>query len=199
MNASILPRLGAACGPIFAIVLLAGASDGSQTYSPARTVAGIAALTLAIPFLAAVASRLRAYEGPGWLSTAAVAAGAGGVILKLSSEAPQLALQRAHLTDAGQRHTVVQQIADSATVLSLFPLAIFSAATAIVALRTRALPIWIGLLAAITALALVVNGCFITTEAVPAMLLFILWSLVTGSYLILRPQPVSMAALPATA
>jgi len=39
MNKPALPRLGAACGAIFAIVLTIAAGDGSQSFSAARAVA----------------------------------------------------------------------------------------------------------------------------------------------------------------
>ena len=51
MNQPASSRLGAACGAVFALVLFAANGDGSQPFSGARAVAGIVALTLAIPLL----------------------------------------------------------------------------------------------------------------------------------------------------
>ena len=56
MNKPALPRLGAACGAIFAIGLTIAAGDGSQSFSSTRAVAGIAAITLALPFIAYLCS-----------------------------------------------------------------------------------------------------------------------------------------------
>ena len=75
---------------------------------------------------------------------------------------------------------------DGATIFSLYPLAVFCAATAIVAFRTRALPRWLAAGAAATAAALAVNGAFLGAGAVPALLLFLLWTLVTSVYLLRR-------------
>jgi len=49
-------------------------------------------------------------------------------------------MHTAHLTTGTQLNTAIEAIANGATVLSLYPLAVFCAATAIVAFRTRALP-----------------------------------------------------------
>ena len=56
---STLSRIGAACGAVFAIVLAVATGDGSQTFSGPRAVAGIAALTLAVPFIAYLCGVLR--------------------------------------------------------------------------------------------------------------------------------------------
>ncbi len=50
MNKPALPRIGAACGAVFAIVLTVAAGNGDQSFSGPRAVAGIAAITLALPF-----------------------------------------------------------------------------------------------------------------------------------------------------
>jgi hypothetical protein len=52
MDTAILPRLGAACGAVFAIVLFVAAGNGSGDYSAPRAIAGLSALTLFVPFLA---------------------------------------------------------------------------------------------------------------------------------------------------
>jgi type II secretory pathway component PulF len=71
-------------------------------------------------------------------------------------------------------------------LISLYPLAICCAAVAAIALRDRVLPRWAGILAAITALALAINAGFIYASFVPAFLLFLLWTLVTGVVLLRR-------------
>ena len=187
MNQPMLPRIGAACGAVFAIVLTIANGDGSQPFSSPRAIAGIAALTLAIPFLAYLTSVLHHAEpAGGWLARAALASGIAGITLKLGSSAPELALYRAHLPAGSQLHTVINALGGAATVLSLSPLAVFCAATATVAFRARALPRWLAAGAAVTAAALAANGAFLTTSAVPALLLFALWILLASVHLLRR-------------
>jgi hypothetical protein len=201
MNQSTLPRLGAACGAVFAIVLTVANGNGTQTFTGPRAIAGIAALTVALPFIAYLCSVLRQADradradgADGWLVSTALAAGIAGIVLKLGSGAPELAMHTAHLTAGTQLNTAIEGIADGATVLSLYPLAVFCAATAIVAFRTRALPRWLSAGAAVTAAALAVNGGFLGSNSVPALLLFVLWTLLTSVYLLRRtwrkPVPV---------
>ena len=186
-NQPALARLGAACGAVFAIVLAVANGDGSQPFSEARAIAGTAALTLVVPFIAYLCRVLRAAEGPdGWLPGAAFATGITGVALKLGSGAPELAAHRTHLVAGTPLHAAVSALGDAATVLCLFPLAVFCAAVAITAFRTRALPRWLAAGAAVTAVALAVNGGFLGTDFVPAMLLFALWTLLASVYLLRR-------------
>jgi len=79
-------------------------------------------------------------------------------------------------------------------VIALYPLAIFCAATAAVALRTAALPRWLAGGAAITAVALAVNGAFLEASFVPALLLFIAWNLAASVVLVNRTRHVSSPA-----
>ena len=198
MNQSTLPRLGAACGAVFAILLTVAAGNGDQSFSGPRAVAGIAAITLALPFIAYLCSVLREAEGAdGWLVSTALAAGITGIVLKLGSGAPELAMYKAHLSAGTQLNTAINAIGDGATVICLYPLAVFCAATAIVAFRTRALPRWLAAGAAVTAAALAINGVFLGSDSVPALLLFLLWTLLASVHLLRRtwrkPAPVPAA------
>lgn len=187
MNQPALARLGAACGAAFAIVLTVAAGNGNNEFSGPRAVAGVAAITLALPFVAYLYSVLRTAEGTdGWLAPAALATGIAGIVLKLSSGVPELAAHQAHLAPHTQLGAAVHAMGDGATIFSLYPLAVFCAATAIVAFRTRALPRWLAAGAAATAAALAVNGAFLGAGSVPALLLFLLWTLVTSVYLLRR-------------
>ncbi|HEX4718628.1 MAG TPA: hypothetical protein VH300_08865 [Thermoleophilaceae bacterium] len=171
-------RLGAASGAAFAIALFVAAGDGKAGYSQPRAVIGTIALVLFVPFLAFVASLLRAAEpGSRWLSTTALAAGITGITMKLLSGGPEVAIHRAHVADGTQLHEALKGIAGAATVASLYPFALFLAVVAVVALRTAVLPRWVGISAAVVALALAINGAIPTTESVPALLLFIVWTL----------------------
>jgi hypothetical protein len=200
-----LSRIGAGCGAVFAIVLTVAAGDGSQSFSGPRAAAGVAALTLAIPFIAYLYGVLRAGAGEGdrWLAGVALAAGITGITLKLGSGAPELALHQAHLVPGTQLYSAIDAIAGGATVLSLYPLAVFCTATAIIAFRTRALPRWLAAGAAVTAAALAVNGAFLGTSSVPALLLFILWTLLASVHLLRRtwhkPAPAAQAQATARA
>jgi hypothetical protein len=202
MNKVILPRLGAASGAIFAIVLFIAAGNGDHSFSTPRAVAGVAAITLALPFVGYISRLLREAEGAdGWLAPAALAGGITGIGLKLVSIVPELANHRAHIADGTQLHKALQAMADGTTVLCLYPLAVFCAATAIVALKTRVLPRSLGVGAAMTAVALLVNGGFLNASFVPALLLFILWTLTTSVYLIRRSthEPKRVVSAEATA
>jgi hypothetical protein len=187
MNQPTLSRLGAACGAVFAIVLTVAAGNGDESFSGPRAVAGIAAITLAVPFIAYLCSVLReSEEADSWLVSTAFAAGITGIVLKLGSGAPELAMHKAHLTAGTPLNTAISAIADGATVLSLYPLAVFCAATAIVAFRARALPRWLAVGAAVTAAALAINGAFLGSDFVPALLLFLLWTLLASVHLLRR-------------
>jgi hypothetical protein len=187
MNATILPRLGAACGAAFAVVLFVASGDGSGDFSAARATAGLAALTLFVPFLAYLCSLLRDAEGPnGWLASTALSAGLAGIVLKIVSVTPALALHRAHVADGTALHKLFDAFDGSVTVIALFPLAVFCAATAILAFRTGVLPRWLAGAAALTAVALAVNGGFLNASFLPALLLFIAWTLAASLCLVRR-------------
>jgi hypothetical protein len=182
-----LSRPGAACGAVFAVVLFAANGNGNGQFSGPRAVAGLAALTLAIPFIAYLCVLLwsAASDGDRWLAGTAAGAGIAWATLKLSSGAAELTLTApVHIASGSSLGSALDGLGNSVTVISLYPLAIFCAAVAILALRTRALPRWLAIGAAITAVALAVNGCFLATDNVPAMLLFVLWSLLTSGYLL---------------
>lgn len=182
-------RLGAACGALFAIVLFVASGNGSGTFSAVRAVAGLAALALFVPFLAYVCSILREAEGSnGWLAGTAFASGLVGITLKIVSVMPALALHRAQVADGTQLHKLFDGFDNGATVIALYPLAIFCAATATVALRTRVLPRWLAGGAAVTAVALAVNGAFLEASFVPALLLFIAWTLASSVVLMRRAR-----------
>jgi hypothetical protein len=175
MHAPIHPRLAATCGALFAVILFVAAGDGKEAYLAPRAIAGLAALTLFIPFLAYLCSLLRAAEGPnGWLGSTALAAGITGITLKIASVIPALALHRSHVAEGTTLHKLFDGVDN----------AVFCAATAMVALRTAVLPRRLGAGAAVTAAALAVNGAFLETSFVPALLLFVVWTLITSLHLL---------------
>jgi hypothetical protein len=171
-------RLGAACGAIFSIALFVANGNGHGGYSPYRYVVGAVAIVLFLPFLAYLCGLFRqADSANGWLSTTALAAGITGIALKLLSGAPEIAIHRAHVADGTQLHEALQGVGGAATVVSLYPLALLLTVVAVLTIRTAVLPRWLGVGAAVTAVALAINGGFPTGESVPALLLFVLWTL----------------------
>jgi hypothetical protein len=195
MTSTILPRLGAACGAIFAIVLFVASGDGSGAFSAPRAIAGLAALTLFLPFLAYLCSLLRQAEGQnGWLASTTLTAGLAWIVLKIVSVTPALALHRANVADGTALHKLFDALDNGTTVISLYPLAVFCAATAILAFRTGVLPRWLAAAAALTAVALAVNGGFLEASFLPALLLFIAWTLAASLCLVRRawqqPEPI---------
>jgi hypothetical protein len=197
-----LSRVGPACGVVFAIVLFVANGDGSQPFSGPRAVAGLAALTLAIPFLGYLVTVLREARDAGaggWLATTALGSGIAWAALKLGSGAPELAMVKAHVAAGGELHAALAALADGATVISLFPLAVCCAAVAVLAFRSRALPRWLAVGAGITAVALAVNGAILQATSVPAMLLFVLWTLIASGYLTFQAWRTPAAADPVPA
>ena len=181
-----MQRLGAACGIVFPITMFLAVGNGSH-FTAWRAVAATWALVLALPFLAYLWSLLRAAEGEGgWLSTLALVAGVSGILLKLASHAPELAIHRDGIAKGTQLYKALDNTAGAATLMSLYPLAVCCAAVAVIALRERVLPRWLCIFTAVTAVALAVNAGFVFASFVPALLLFLLWTLVTSIALLRR-------------
>ncbi len=193
MTTQMMPRTGAACGALFAVTLTA-ASNGT---ADASYIAGGAALALFLPFLAYLCALLRQAEGEhGWLAPAALAAGIAGITIKLASGAPEIAAT--HLAN-GTLHSALQDIANVATVISMYPLALLLAAVAVIALRTTVLPRWLGYGAAVTAAALAINAGFLNATIVPAFLLFAVWTLATSVTLFIKAPSRAVHAIPSPA
>ena len=187
------PRAAAACGALFAIGLFVAVGDGSGGYSGGREVAALVALALFLPFVAGLCEHLRAAAGDRpWLATTALAAGVAGVALKMASSAPEIATHRAHVAGGTPLGAALDGLAGGATAASLYPFALLCAAVAVLALRTGALPRLVAIGAAITAAALAVYGAFLTTDSVPAMLLFVIWTLATSVALYRAGAPASV-------
>lgn len=186
MDKPMLPRLAGACGIVFPIAMFLAAGDGSH-FVAWRAVVATWALVLFLPFLAYLYGLLRKAEGDGgWLAATALAAGLMGVIVKVASHAPEIAIHHDHLVKGTPLYKALDDTAAGATVVSLYPLAVCCAAVAAIALRDQVLPRWLGVFAAVTAAALAVNAGFLFASFVPAFLLFLLWTLVTGVVLFRR-------------
>ena len=185
MEERILPRLGAASGALFVVLLFGLTSSGSD--SQIVVALELTALLLFIPFVAYLWSVLREAEGAGgWLSTTALGAGLVGVTMKLASIAPGWAAR--DFGDATAVHQALDRMNEVAFIAQMLPDGVILAAVAIVALKTAVLPRWLGLLAAVAAPLLLVNGMFLNAEFGPAFLLFLLWTLLASVVLTVRPE-----------
>jgi hypothetical protein len=187
MNTTTSTRIGAACGIGFPLALITG-RNSSGTF-----MLGLFGLVLFVPFLAYVCSLLRSSDpGDTWLASAAFGAGLMGMTLKVASGVPEIAYRG--LPAGSQAHKALEGLANGATVASLYPFAIFTAIVATQSLRMGALPRWLGVFAGLTAIALLINGSFKHPGTVPALLLFIVWTLVSAVALFiheLRLQPLT--------
>jgi hypothetical protein len=193
MQERILPRLGAASGALFVVLLFGPASSGSD--SPIVVVLELLGLLLFIPFLGYLWSVLRGAEGPGgWLSATALGAGLVGITMKLASIAPGWAAR--DFGDETAIHQALDRMNGVAYIAQMLPDGVMLAAIALVTLKTRALPRWLGWLAAVTAPLLLVNGMFLDADFGPAFLLFLLWTLLASVVLTVRPSGVRFQAEP---
>lgn len=193
MYERILPRIGAACGALYVVLLFGLSSTGSD--STIVVVGELIGLLLFIPFIGYLCSLLREAEGPGgWLATTALGAGLVNIAIKLGSIAPANAADR--FADATATHQALDVMNSTAFIATMLPLSVFMATVAIVIVRTRVLPRWLGWLAAVTAPLLLVNGMFLDAEFGPAFLLFLLWTLLASVVLAVRPSDVGSRAEP---
>jgi hypothetical protein len=193
MYERIMPRLGAASGALFVVLLFGPSSSGSD--ATIVLVLELLGLLLFIPFLGYLWSVFREAEGPGgWLATTAFGAGLVDVTLKLGSLPPGSVAD--DFGDATPIHKALEDMNNVAFIATMLPLGVLMAAVAVITLKTRVLPRWLGWLAAVTAPLLLVNGMFLDAEFGPAFLLFLLWTLLASVVLTVRPQadPIAGAA-----
>lgn len=182
MTSQMMPRAGAGCGTLFAVALIAGSAGSAD----GNYIAALAALTLFLPFLAYLCALLRQAEREhGWLTPAALAAGVAAITVMLASVPPEIAAN--HLA-GGAAHNSLQDIANMATITSMYPLALLFAAIAIITLRTRVLSRSLGYGAAVTAAALAVNAGFINATITPALLLAAAWTLAASAVLFAKAK-----------
>ena len=183
MQAKIWPRLGAVSGLLYVVLLMGSTSTGSD--SQIVIVLELIAILLFLPFLGYLYSVLRRAEGEGaWLSPTAFGAGLVDLTIKLGSIAPGFASRTEGLDP--QLHQALEKMNSVAFIVTMLPLGVMMAAVAVVVLKTRVLPLWLGLMAAVTAPACLVNGMFLDAEFGPAFLLFLLWVVMASIVLTLR-------------
>ena len=219
-------RLGAASGILYVVLLLGpdvilrGLEEG-PTMTTADAIAHACATTTAaqftdgiIPilhrlgyffflfFLGSLWSTLRRAEGDdGWLSTAAFGGGLVYLAILFSGDTAGAAAARSACAGIDPRlWQVLDNIGSASFFESFIPLALLSAASAVVAIRFGALPRWLGWMSAVVAVVMLVDGFAWTiyTRNVGAnYVLFMLWVLVTSVVLIRRvgkPLPTVISA-----
>ena len=185
MERPILPRLGAVCGIPYVALILAGNSlygSGNETVGLPMELVG---MILFIPFLGYLYSVLRRAEGEGgWLSATVFGAGLVEFTVKLVSVIPAFAANQEGLSL--QLSQTLIGMGNFAYIITMLPIGVMMAAVAVVALKTHALPLWLGLLATITAPACLVNGLFLGADFGLAFLLFLLWVALASAVLTWR-------------
>ena len=195
MKGRIWPRLGALSGVLFVVLLMGSTSTGSD--AQIVIVLELIAILLFLPFLGYLYSVLRRAEGEdAWLAPTAFGAGLVDLTIKLGSIAPGFAARAEGLDP--QLHQVLEKMNSVAFIVTMLPLGVMMSAVAIVVLKTRVLPLWLGLLAAITAPACLVNGTFLDAEFGPAFLLFLLWVTLASIVLTLRAGRATAEAAPSS-
>lgn len=198
MSDRLLERIGAACGILYVVLLIGGPSLGGPTSTVAFSLE-ILAFLFFLFFLGSLWSTMRRAEGgSGWLSTTAFGAGLMSVTIKVASAAPVLAARyRAGGLDPQLARTL-QDINNASFALTFFPLAVLLVAFAIVALRSGALPGWLGWFAAALSAAFLAGGLAGSANlesewAGLPMLFFTPWVIAVSVVLIRRvgePRPV---------
>ncbi len=195
METRILPRLGAVCGILYVVLIQVGNSvyeSGNETVGLAMELAG---MILFVPFLGYLFSVLRQAEGDGgWLSATTFGAGLMGITIKFASVAPVFAA--GELQTGTPLYRALELMNGASFNLSMFPFAVLAATVAVVTLKTRVLPAWVGWMGAITAPALLVNAMFFFAESITAFLLFMLWIILLSAILTRRAGKASMEASP---
>jgi hypothetical protein len=206
-------RLGAATGIVFVVLsvlaLIIGAGPGAdedivpyfvdnrQRELAQTFLAGLASIFF-LWFLGSIQSYLRAAEGgTGRLSAVAFAGGIVTIVILLFSLTVNTALAdgMAQNADPGTSrafYALVIQASD----LTFFPIVAFTGASALVILRTKALPGWLGWLGIVVAVLSLSRGTAFFVEAGPfssagmlenvGIMAFMLWLLLTSILLVRR-------------
>lgn len=213
MTDRTLERLGAACGipavvlsPIgFALIGAAG-FGGDPTAarddiahavagaSGGQVLAGAMIDTLGAVFFVIFAARLwatlrRAEGAPGWLSLACFAGALTAIGASFVDKAAFLALglKLGHGLTTDEAVLLTDISAGSFLLFQAFAGILFAGAAAVVSLRWRALPGWIGWSAAAIALASLVGVGLGPEIGFVVFIGFVVWILATSVFLVLRP------------
>jgi len=164
---------------------------GNPTTRPAFAME-VLAFTLFLFFLGSLSSAMRVAEGLGGaLSTTAFGAGLMSITIKLGSAAPLLAAHSNSDELGPDVKVALQDMNNASFALTFFPLAAMLAAFALVAIRTAALPSWLGWAAAALSVGFAVGGLAGSADLASEwaglpMVLFTAWVIAASVVLIRR-------------
>jgi hypothetical protein len=191
--------LGGACGLLYVVLLITGDGLGGPTSKLAFSLE-VLAFPSFLFFLGSLWGAMRRAEGGGGiLSATAFGAGVMSITIKLASAAPVLAA-RANASELDPQMTgVLQDINNASFALTFFPLAAMLAAFALVAIRSAALPGWLGWAAAALSVAFAVGGLVGSADLASdwaglPMLIFTPWVIATSVVLIRRAKTATTVA-----
>ena len=191
MSDRLWERMGAACGIVYVVLTYVGSGIGGTTSTVGISLV-LLGLLFFLFFLGSLWAALRRAEGgSGWLSTTGFGAGLMAVTIGLGSAAPVLAARYRSGNIDPQLTRTLQDIEEASFVLTFLPLAVLLAAFAIVAIRSGALPQWLGWIAAVISAAFLVGGLAGSADlafewAALPMLLYPFWVVPTSVVLIRR-------------
>jgi hypothetical protein len=198
-------RFGAASGIFYVVLTILGSDVLGGTKTGTGILVELIGFAFFPFFLGSLWACLRSAEGDGgWLSAAAFGGGLVALAVKLASVAPVLAVRAGEGMDPGIAKALIA-MNDVSFSITFLPLAVMLAAAAIVAIRTGALPRWLGWGAAAVALGLLGALSAVVVSPSPpewvflAMLLFALWTVATSIALIRRtgePHLIETTRLP---
>jgi hypothetical protein len=221
MNKTWLKRLGAASGVLYVVLAIIG-SSGNDTdpgfnatpqvitawaksvqltpsfwISPYIELLGLLFFLVFVAYLYSVLSRA---EGAfGWLSATVFASGIATVVLKLTAF-PIAAAAFARAADGfnPQVLAILWDMDNISLLPTLATQAFLLGAAAIVILRAKALPAWLGWSAALIAVILLGTVPVAFFNAIPVQLIPLLWVLVASIVLILRAGKVQESRIGTT-
>ena len=191
--------VGGAAGLLYVVLLMAGDGLGGPASQVAFSLE-VLGFTSFLFFLGSLWGVMRSAEGGGgFLSATAFGAGLMSITIKLSSAAPVLAVRANTGELAPDPSGVLQDINNASFALTFFPLAAMLASFAQVAIRSRALPGWLGWAAAVLSVAFVVGGLAGSADLASEwaglpMLIFTPWVIATSVVLIRRARPATTVA-----
>lgn len=167
-------RLVGVAGIVFIIGLLA-IPDTTTT----DALGGLHLLVLSaalLPFLAGLANEVRAVAPRSAAPSMAIAAGATAIAVKVTTGAADW-IAREEATDAGVA-AALSRVGEVGFIVFLGPLGVALACVAFGIIRYGALPRWLGWAAVPVSAALAANSLALSAEFGPALLLFVLWTVV---------------------
>ena len=195
-------RLGAAGGIFYVGLTLLGHDVIGGTSRPGiGLLVELLGFVFFAFFLGSLWACLRSAEGDGgWLSAAAFGGGLVALAVRIASVAPVLAAGASEGMDPGNANAIIAMNGASFRwayfSITCLPLGVMLLSTAILAVRTGALPRWLGWASAVVALGLLgALSAAVVSPSPPewvmgwvilAMLLFALWTVATSIVLIRR-------------